>query len=162
GRASRVAATRALGAIGAIAGAVMGVGVSGGRHFASLVLRAPFVVTVAVGGAITCAWLAPRVASIRHPLALGTLGVVVAIGARAADGYVLPLLYPAFHAALCAVTLAGGALVAFAARLGAPPRSPVALGLAAVAVIGVAACAVATPRAARSLQRATNLRIMLV
>jgi hypothetical protein len=86
----------------------------------------------------------------------------MAVGGWLADTYVLPRLYPAFHAAMFAASLAGGALVALAVRVATDPPARVSRALTAVVAVLVLACAARTPHASRTLQRYSNLRIVLV
>jgi hypothetical protein len=160
GRAARVS----LACVGACAGAALGFGVSGGRHFASAWARAPFVLAVLVAGAGVGALAAPRVARLaRRPPWLAALGVTLAVGFWLADESILPRLYPAFHLAAMFVSLAGVALAAFAVREGSGGVPRVIAGVlpwCAVAVVG--ACATSWPRATRELERLANVRLSLV
>jgi HEAT repeat protein len=153
-----------LGALGATAGAVTAWGVSYGRHFASLGARLPFVALVAgVAGALVW-WLAPTAARAarERPRAVALLGAVASAAAWSADERVLPRLYPAFHAALFALTLGFGALIALAVR--PEPRDPTRAP-AVVAGISLALAAIAilyAPSAARAIAPSENLRFLLV
>ncbi|HXX66478.1 MAG TPA: sulfatase-like hydrolase/transferase [Polyangiaceae bacterium] len=148
---------------GAFAGAALGFGVSGGRHFATAGLRAWFVVALAVLGAVMTAHLAVHVARLRrHPLALALLGLGLAVGAWVGDAYVLPRLYPAFHLALFATTLLGGALVAFAARGEAKAPEILQVAVAAIVALGLVRWGVGVPRDLADLDRLANLRFVLV
>ena len=162
-REGRRGAVGALGAAGAVAAGALALGVSTGRHFASWGARGPFVGVFVLAGAAGGALLVPRVAGLaRRPGWLGGLGGVVLVAGWLADALVLRRLYPAFHLAMVVASLLGGALVALAMR-GAPAdtsRAGRALGALMGAVIVV--CALLTPRAARELDRLSNLRIILV
>src|SRR5580704_6641669 len=103
-------AKRVLLVAGAVAAGGVAFGVSAGRHFAHWALRAPFLVALAALGAVGGGILLPRLPRLaRHPLALATVGTTIAAGGWLADALVLPRLYPAFHAAMFAVCLFGGA-----------------------------------------------------
>jgi arylsulfatase A-like enzyme len=155
-------AVRVLAATGAVVAGAIATGITGGRHFASWTVRAPFEVAMAAVGAVCGVFLAPRVAHLaRRPVALAALGLIVTIVAWLGDAYVLPRLYPAFHAALLAATLLGAALVGLAFRAGSPPGR-IALAIEGLVFVAVVSCAAATPHAVRSLDRATNLRLALV
>ncbi len=157
------AATAWLTAIGVLAGFVFALGISQGRHFASLWVRGPFVFALGAAGGMVGRWVVPRIAGLeRRPVLLLTLGLALAVGSWFADAFVLPRLYPAFHATMGAACLLGSALAALAGRAGAPAPGPVALAGASIVGLAVSACAAAAPRASRALQRATNLRIVLV
>ncbi|HEX4447716.1 MAG TPA: sulfatase-like hydrolase/transferase [Polyangiaceae bacterium] len=161
-RGSRVAAG-ILAAMGALTAGALALGVTEGRHFASWTARGPFVLALVVGGAAAGRWGAPRVAGLaRYPVALGLLGVATAIAGWTADSYVLPRLYPAFHLAMLAICLLGGGLAALSLRAGAPPPGRGLLASAAVVAVLAGVCLVGVPHAARALQGAANLRIVLV
>jgi HEAT repeat protein len=150
-------------AAGALAALVVALGVTEGRHFASWAARGPFVVLLALAGAAAGRWGIPRVAaSARHPVALGLFGLAVAAGAWLADACILPRLYPAFHVAMGVACLLGAALAALGGRAGAPEPGRGLLPLAGVVAVLAVVCVVAVPRATRALDRAANLRIVLV
>ncbi len=153
----------ALAVLGCLAGGALGLGVSNGRHFASWTLRAPFVVVLAVAGALVGALAVPRLAALsRRPLVLAALGLGLTVGAWMTDEYVLARLYPAFHLALFALTLLSASLVAFAVR-GDVLAPGVAANLVAVAVVALlAVCAGSLRKATGALDRASNLRVVLV
>ncbi len=156
-------ARRALGAAGAIAAAALAVGVTQGRHFASWGVRGLFVGALTLAGAWAAARGLPRLAALRRrPLGLAALGLAAGVAAWTADAYVLPRLYPAFHAALGAGTLLGVALVGLAARsAGARPtrlERAFALAMGGVAL----GCALSVPGDLRALDRAANVRRVLV
>ncbi len=156
-------AARAFAAMGAAAAIALALGVTQGRHFASWGARAPFVVVVTLAGAAAGRWAVPWMAGwARRPLALAALGLAMALGAWTADAYVLPRLYPAFHAALLALCLLGSALAALAGRAGAPAPGRGLLAATAAVALVTGLCAAGTPRALRALERAANLRIVLV
>jgi arylsulfatase A-like enzyme len=159
----RGTSTWVLGLLGAIAWGALALGISNGRHFASLAVRAPFVVLLGLTGALVGSLGVPRVTSLsRRPLVLAALGLLLAMGAWVADGYMLPRLYPAFHLALFALTLLSASLVGFAVR-GDVLTPGYAANLAAIAVAALlAVCAGSVRKATATIDRASNLRVVLV
>src|SRR5579859_4503722 len=150
-------------AAGAIAACALALGVTQGRHFASWGARAPFVVALTLAGAASGRWgVAWLARGARHPVTLGLAGLALAIAGWTADAYVLPRLYPAFHLAMLGVCLLGAAMTALGARTGAPPPGKALLAAAGVVAVGALVCAVCSARATRALERATNLRLVLV
>ena len=153
---------RVLGLLGAAAAAAVAVGISGGRHFENWILRVAFVATLATLGELLGRRVAPRIASLRgEPAMLLAFGFALACASWLADRYVLPRLYVGFHAAMLVGCLLGAGLVGMAVRSDAEPGIAGRLWAAIVAAV-VVGCAAWTPRAARLLDRATNLRIALV
>ncbi len=159
-------ARAAFALFGAAGAAAVGVGVSGGRHMTSLLVRLPFVAVLAVLGGVMAFVLAPRLAAwgSHRPRALAWAGALAAALFWCGDAFVLPRLYPAFHAGLFALTLGASALIAqpfFEPPRGSPSfRVHRALGGAMLAL--GAACLLFTPRAARRLSTVDNLRIVLL
>jgi arylsulfatase A-like enzyme len=155
----------ALAALGLLAGGATAWGVSYGRHMASPLVRAPFVLGVALAAAWIVARIAPeavRLATAR-PRLVALLGLALAALAWLADARVLPRLYPAFHFALLVVLLVALALAALVLRLdpgGAPTRGPSILGGVALAAASLALAA--APWLASRLGPADNLRLVLV
>ena len=160
-RAARFACAAAF----AIASGALGYGVSFGRHFSALAVRAAFILVLAsigaaLGGALTprlvmCA----RVRSLAFVASLAALGVALA---WSADQWLLPRLYPAFHFALFVATLLAAALLAWPLRV-ALARSPRAESLVTWAtLVAVALAAFWAPRAAKRLARSDNVRLVLV
>ena len=155
-------ARRALGALGMLAGGALGLGVSTGRHFASALVRAPFVLGLAAVGLVAAVAVGPRLARlVGSPVALGLTGVGVCGAAWLADATVLPRLYPAFHAALLVACLSGAAVAGLSLRgLGLDgTRGRV---LAAVVALFAVASALRAPHAVRALEPFANLRVALV
>ncbi len=144
-------------------GALLGWGVSQGRHFASLALRVPFVVLVAATAGAAAFALVPPVlrAAGEHPRVLAAVGGAASALAWLADERILPRLYPAFHSALFVLTLGAGALVALVLR---PARREETRPPALVALLALSASALALvflPRLARVLAPADNVRMIL-
>ncbi len=146
--------------------AAVGVGVSEGRHFASLLLRVPFVGALAVV-AFGLTWFGvPRCRPVfdgaRGRRVASGLGVSGCVLFWLADDRVLPLLYPAFHALLFVLALASAALTVLAWRSARPakvPRTELVAGIVGL-VAACAACAW-SPAAARRLGRTSNVRVVL-
>jgi hypothetical protein len=157
-RDARVALAAAL----VLAGAAVGYGVSFGRHFASWAVRAPLIVLVAAVAGVAGTWVVERGARAiaQTPSIAVVVGVLVTAALWSCDLLVLPRLYPAFHLALYALTLAAIALAsAPLARLS--ERRPVVLAAIAV-LLGVGVAVVLAPRNARKLATASNVRLELV
>jgi hypothetical protein len=156
-------ARRALAMVGALAAAAIALGVSNGRHFANLGVRAAFVGAMAVVGTAVGMRGVPRLAALaRRPLVLATTGLTLAVAGWLVDAYVLPRLYAAFHAAMIVSALLGAALVALAERAGSPSPGRVPRVFAAFVGLVVLVCAASARRAARGVERATNMRFVLV
>ena len=157
------ASARILGCVGASAMGAVAFGISNGRHFTSWLVRAPFLGAAGVAGALTGAYLVPRIAAwSRRPLVLGALGLALVVVAWFTDAFVLVRLYSALHTALFVSTLLGAACVAWAVRIEALPTGPLTNSFALVVAAGVVYCAASLHRAAAVLDRASNLRIALV
>lgn len=142
--------------IGLFGGAALGVGVSTGRRMASLAVRAPFVVLLALAVALT-AWLLARHLPRLRPAVIAALGAGAAAVSWLADAFVLPRLYPAFHVALWLATF-----LAFAAT-SLLVRRRRAEGPAALVAIVLAVASIAwAPYAARAVRAEDNLRRILL
>lgn len=157
-RASRSPRGRSALALGAgAAGALVGYGVSFGRHFASLAIRAPFVLVVAAAAWAVARFAVPRLSEL-SPRKLAAVGAVAAVGAWLADVLVLPRLYPAFHAATAAlVVLSGAGLVGLWASA---PKAWRWVGR--VGAVLALACVAFGYKAAFGFAHADNLRLVLV
>lgn len=142
--------------VGALGGAATAIGVSGGRRMAGLVLRVPFVVLLALLGALAGFALA-RVLVRTRPVLLAIGGVALAVLAWLADATVLPRLYPAFHLALFFVFLFAAAAAVRGARTSfvAGPVSIAAILLAGLAIA-------ASPGGSRKARGEDNLRRILL
>jgi arylsulfatase A-like enzyme len=157
--AARLVAARRAGLVAALAGAgatAVGVGVSGGRHMESLAVRIPFVAVLALAAAGAGAFVARR-APLGRPRLLAGIGAATACGAWAADTLVLPRLYPAFHAALLALALAGWAATYLVVR--GTRGSRIASSASLVAALLATAW---TLHAARAVAYDDNLRRVMV
>jgi arylsulfatase A-like enzyme len=159
-RAARDAAPRWAMALGVAAlAALVGYGVSSGRHMHAVTIRVPFVAALAASGA-GVGYFAPPLVLKLSPRLVALLGAIVAAVSWLADLYILPRLYPAFHAALFVLLLASVAAVTLAFRakgLTHEHRAVSRLVLAASL-----ACLAWAPGAARRLVHADNLRLVLV
>ncbi len=155
-RLSAAREARPVAALAALAGAALAIGVSGGRLMASLAVRVPFVVVVALS-ASGLAVLVVRHAPLHRRRTLAAAGAGIAACAWLADALVLPRLYPAFHGALLGIVLAAWALTSLMIHNQRAWR-PIAY---AALVLGALA-ALSTPRAARAVVGDDNLRRVLV
>ena len=147
---------RAAAVVVGLLGALVAAGVSGGRHMQSPAVRAAFIVVVSVAAAVAGLFLVRR-APLERPRLLAAVGLAVGSGAWLADGHVLPRLYPAFHAALLGLALAGWAASSLLLRERRPLRP-----LCFVVLAASLGAAVWTPRAARAVAFDDNLRRVLV
>jgi arylsulfatase A-like enzyme len=147
---------RAVGAVASLIGATVAVLVSSGRHFESHAVRVPFVAVVSLVAGVAAVAVVRR-APLHRPRLLAAIGAVVAAGAWIADVTVLPRLYPAFHALLLGVALAGWATTFLLVR-GDRAVRPFWYAALAVALLAVAW----TPRSARGVVGDDNLRRVLV
>jgi arylsulfatase A-like enzyme len=116
-----------LAGVAAVGGLVVGFGVGGGRHLATLGNRGGFALCVAaLCGALVWSCISPLARLLRRRPA-GCFGLVVAlgIGAELSNRFVLVRLYPAFHLALTSLVLLSAPLAAEALSraLGAAPAA---------------------------------------
>jgi arylsulfatase A-like enzyme len=143
-------------AIGLVGGAAIGVGVTTGRHMASLAIRAPFVTVFALLTGFL-SWLLARELVRVRPLFIAGLGGAVGVLAWLSNAFVLPRLYPAIHLALFFLTFIAWAGTALLLR-----RTRIAGALAFVAIVGAAASIAWAPRAAIRVSGEDNLRRILL
>ncbi|MDB4996126.1 MAG: Choline-sulfatase [Myxococcaceae bacterium] len=155
------AARATLAAVGALGAGAVALGVSTGRHMESIAVRAPFVAVVAVLACLVVYALAPVLArrAEDRPGTVAWLGALLAIAAWLADDFVLPRLYPAFHAALLAIVLLGSAAVALPL---ARSESRLVRAITIATLVFSVECALLVPRAARRLRSVDNLRLVLL
>ena len=146
---------------GVLAGA-LALGVSNGRHFAAWSIRAPFIALVTVVAAALAHFLAPSIAASirRRPLAVASSAAASMIALALANALVLVRLYPAFHVGLAALTIGLSPMLALAWRDEAETASRWTRAYAAVVLAGLVAAASFTPKIARSLARADNVRFL--
>jgi len=155
-----VAAIRVL---GGVAGAAFATGVSTGRHFANPLVRSAFVLGFAVACTLLASWVAVRIAKLaRRPGWLALLAGIVAADAWAADAFVLPRLYPAFHVAMVILTLSATALLGLAMAAGSTTGRTAAAAMATPVLLLALAAMAWTPAATRRLDRFDNVRLTLV
>ncbi len=140
-------------ALVAVVGSVVGWGLGTGRHFASPLARVLLAACVACA-AIAALYMYLSVRA-KRPNAMRWVLLAVAALAWWADAHVLVRLYPAFHAALFALSLAASALSVLEPCVFGRP-------VARLAVITSAACALYAPLAAKRLRNYDNLRRVLV
>jgi len=147
---------RLLGIAGALAGGTVGFFLSTGRRMASLAVRVPFVVVMAIASGLAAWALAKRLPRTR-PADAAVFGIAIGSAAWVADAFVLPRLYPAFHLAMFAVTLGGWALAALLVR-----DRPKSEAVAFAAIVVAAASVAWTPHAAVKASTEDNLRRVLL
>ncbi len=155
-RTARIASASLL----ALVGTALGVGVTFGRHFASLEVRVPFVLAFSVAGALAGAWLVPRVSltARRFSGLVALSGMLLAPLFWCADLFVLPRLYPAFHLALFVLLFVSVAMVSLAWR----NYDRVAVAVAAAVALIALGGAWRTRCAPEELLRFDNVRVVLV
>lgn len=140
-------------ALAFVAAGLSAYGVSFGRHFAALPVRAAFVVVVAVAGAVFIAAVLPRLLRLSKER-LAIFAAAAAMGCWFADAFVLRGLYPGFHLSLFALAVVCAAIAApLASRL--PGARWLGAGIALVGAL------TSVPAAAR-VARADNLRFLLL
>lgn len=155
-----IAAIRLL---GGVAGAALATGVSTGRHFANPLVRAAFVLAVAVACTLLASWAAVRIARLAaRPSWLALLAAILTLDAWTADALVLPRLYPAFHAAMAIATLSGAALLGLATVAGSRARRGNAAAVAVPVFFLVMGAMAWAPGASRRLDGFDNVRLTLV
>jgi arylsulfatase A-like enzyme len=155
-----VAAIRLL---GGLAGAALATGVSTGRHFANPLVRAGFVLGLAVACTLLASWAAVRLAKLAaRPGLLAALAAMLAAGAWAADAFALPRLYPAFHGAMLIATLSATALLGLAMAAGSTAGPGAAMAMTTPVLLLVLGAMAWTPAATRRLDRFDNVRLTLV
>jgi hypothetical protein len=150
-------------ALGALAfGGAVGFSVSTGRHLASWALRAPFVAVVAGVAAAGAYASAPALARIvrRAPAVVAGAAALAIAGLDLVNATVLPRLYPGFHAGLAVLTLLACPALALAWRDGEPTKGWGARAYAAAIVALSVLAVVGSPRIARALVRADNVRFV--
>ncbi|MCL2723712.1 MAG: sulfatase-like hydrolase/transferase [Polyangiaceae bacterium] len=101
---------RLLATLAFVLGTLVGFGVSTGRHMTGLLVRVPFVIAVGAMAYVAVRTLVKRLPRNR-PATVAGLGTLATILGWLADSFVLPRLYPAFHLALFAITLAASASI---------------------------------------------------
>ena len=165
---SETRAVRALlGAFGFAAGAVLGFGVGGGRHLATLGQRGGFAMIVgALVGALVWA-VTPTLARLERERPLWCVGLVAifVLVAELANRLILVRLYPAFHlglsvSVLLATPFAAEALLR-AQRVGAEAGGRAATTAAAMTVGACALSALLVVPSAQRLARFDNFRFVV-
>lgn len=148
----RETSTWALSVCATLGGALLGWGVSGGRHFEEPAVRLGLVVSVAALGGLAAHRGVPlirRLLVTTSPLVFGVVLAAAALTLGLLNRYLLVRLYPAFHWALAVATIActGLALHAWRRRY-TPTRSRPGV-VAAVVVATLSAAGLARPAAHR-------------
>ena len=142
---------RLLAAIGAAAAFAFALGVTQGRHFGALSLRAPVVAAIAVAGAVA-GHVLPRAIRMRGA---STLLAVGALAAWCGDAFLLRRTYPAVHLALFASSLAA---CGFSAAI---EERRLARGWLAGWALGIFSL-LRAPSCARAMHQHEHLRVTLV
>jgi arylsulfatase A-like enzyme len=147
----------ALAAMVGLASGAVAFGVTHGPHFAQAPVRVSFVGGLALVGAAV-AWVAAQRVRAWKSASSPAFAIMLAaaiVVAIAANVFVLPRLYPAFHLALALLALSAGAwLGEIVARL----ISPRWMGAAAAVLI--AACVAGSWLSSRDLARWDNVRLV--
>jgi arylsulfatase A-like enzyme len=154
-----------LGGLGACAGVVLGFGVGGGRHLATLGQRGGFALFVAaLCGALLWA-VAPALARLlrARPLACAAVLLSAMVLAELVNRLVLVRLYPAFHLGLGALVLVIAPLVgeAVARALGRVEVRHTTLGAAGAPLVLWALLALLALPSARRLAHFDNFRLVV-
>jgi arylsulfatase A-like enzyme len=164
-RGSRVA----VGVLGAAFGIALAAGVTRGRHFAALPVRAAFVLALgglAFGAAFVAAPWMGRVGSGRAARRAAAVASLVAVAFEIANRLVLPRLYPPFHfgldvlAGMTAPLVGRGILVQLRRFLGPPSRRLASWASALCAALPVLLAAGLAPANAKKLVLSDNLRFI--
>jgi arylsulfatase A-like enzyme/HEAT repeat protein len=150
-----------LGAYLSLIGVATGIGVTRGRHFAALGVRAAFVTVLAASAFAFAYVVGPRMATAiaRAPRRSALVAALLAGACSVVNHVVLPRLYPAFHVGLALITAMTAPVIARGMRGRAadvPWLVPVLVISAFLAAVGTA------PRAARALSRIDNLRMIFL
>jgi arylsulfatase A-like enzyme len=162
-RSTSLEARISLGLLGAGVATAIGLGVTQGRHFAALAVRAPFVGAMAVVSfafAFTAAPWAARVLS-SAPRQSALAGAALALVFMVVNHTVLPRLYPAFHLGLALLTVMTAPVIArgFRARRASDDMARFApLVLLGALLLAIAAA----PRISERLSRVDNLRMIFL
>jgi len=152
-----------LGLLAGGAGTAVGLGVTGGRHFSALPLRASFVGMLAAASfalAYAAAPWAARALS-RAPRKSALAGAALAVVFTIVNHTVLPRLYPAFHLGLALLTVMTAPVIArgFRGRRGSEDVARFAPTLVIAALLLAIAAA---PRISERLSRVDNLRMIFL
>ena len=133
------------------------IGVTTGRHFEKLPIRAAFCATLALVGFALAYAFAPALDRLvrTRPRTTALLALASALVLELANLLVLPRLYPAFHAGLLALTM----LLAPFVGLGLHPLFSTSRWRAA-SMLGLFAAFVAAPFSAKKLALLDNLRLV--
>lgn len=154
--------------VASIFGLVVGFGVGGGRHLATIQTRGGFALLVAaLAGSLAWLAVAPLARGLRaRPARCFALVVLCGLVAELVNRFVLVRLYPAFHLALAAWVLVSAPLAAEALdrALGEDPVPHVAkqrLPAGAWSLIALAVLACAVVPSARKLSHFDNFRLVV-
>lgn len=150
---------RTLALLAVLAGGAVAYGISNGRHFSNMAVRAPFVVALAaLAGAVV--FVLAKKLPLGRPSLLAALGAIVSVGSWLTNAFVWPRLYPAFHAALLATTLVSWASLWMLVRANAARTVRVAVATLG-GLLAFGAC-LRAPGGAKTIAKDDNLRRILV
>ncbi|MEN9580683.1 MAG: hypothetical protein RJA70_3692 [Pseudomonadota bacterium] len=145
-----------------VASLALGYGLTHGRHFEVWWRRVGFMGLLAALALGASWWLGPRLVTLSRAL-IAALSAGVLLLSEAANQWVLVRLYPAFHWALCALTIGCAVLLV---RSLCRDRAPLALfwrrALPGAAGFVVLASALLLPTSAERLSRFDNFRWILL
>jgi len=153
-----------LGLLAAGAAAAVGVGVTEGRHFAALPVRASFVGTMALMSfalAYAASPWAARALS-RAPRESALAGAALAVVFTIVNHTVLPRLYPAFHLGLALLTVMTAPVIARGLRAPSRAREDIARFAPAIVIAALLFAIAAAPRISERLSRVDNLRMIFL
>ena len=152
---------RTLAGLAAASLGVLAFLVTTGRHFASLLVRAPFVLLLAVAAGSVAWVLSPKAAEAlrARPVQVGVAAAALAVLLVLANGLILPRLYPPFHGALALATVLSAPFLALAVHHEGRETSPFMMGYAILAGLSpLVDAALLLPRSVAALTPADNVR----
>ncbi len=139
-----------------VLGASAALSVSTGRHMQSWLARGAFMLAVGGASALAVRVALPRISRLGDGLLAG-LGASVSAIFWSIDAFVLPRLYPGFHASALIVSLASASALSLAWQ-GRRWMDRLALAALAFALL----CGALARNSARGVERADNLRLILL
>ncbi|HEX3774569.1 MAG TPA: sulfatase-like hydrolase/transferase [Polyangiaceae bacterium] len=157
-----------LAGIGALFGVVVGFGVGGGRHLATLQTRGGFALLVAALCALLAWFVVAPIARLMRARPGWCFALIAAFGVAAelVNHFVLVRLYPAFHLGLASLVLisapvAGEALERALGAAEARPRGKLGLPKGAWSLLALALLSLFIVPSARKLSRFDNFRLLV-
>jgi arylsulfatase A-like enzyme len=143
----------------------IGIGVTQGRHFSALPLRACFVGAMAMASFAVAYAAVPHAARAlsRFPAPSALVAAALAVVFTVANHVVLPRLYPAFHLGLALLTVMTAPVIARGFRLHRARGAAEITWLAPTIVMGGLLLVIgAAPRISQRLSRVDNLRMIFL